>query len=148
MNSANVIDLSMQGMAHTWFNNREFESWARLDRFLCDPMILSWFPHLVQKGLCKSLSDHNLVHFGDFGVDWGPKPFRFFNGWLEDKDLMVEVHKCWSSCSRKAHVGSSIKFKLKAIKAHLKSYIKTRRVVGNSTKILEDELAREQCSCS
>ncbi|KAK0601262.1 hypothetical protein LWI29_022564 [Acer saccharum] len=63
IDSANVIDLPMQGMLYTWSNNRENESWARLDRFLCDPVLLSWFPKMVQKGLCKSLSDHNPVFF-------------------------------------------------------------------------------------
>ncbi|KAK3198030.1 hypothetical protein Dsin_021445 [Dipteronia sinensis] len=85
---AKVVDLPMLGMSFTWSNNREIESWARLDRFLCDPRVLSWFPNLVQKGLSRSLSDHNPVCIGEQDVDWGPKPFRFSNVWMDDKALM------------------------------------------------------------
>ncbi|KAK3200448.1 hypothetical protein Dsin_023863 [Dipteronia sinensis] len=66
---------------------------GKLDRFLCDPLFLSWFPGLVQKGLGKSLSDHNQVMIGEPGDNWGPRPFRFLNGWLEDKGMMEGVRE-------------------------------------------------------
>ncbi|KAK2658875.1 hypothetical protein Ddye_005408 [Dipteronia dyeriana] len=85
---AKVIDISMVGMKFTWSNNRKNESWVRLDQFFYDPLFLSWFPNLVQKGLNKSLIDHNLVCIGRPVVDWKPRPFRFLNYWLEEKALI------------------------------------------------------------
>ncbi|KAK2634471.1 hypothetical protein Ddye_029263 [Dipteronia dyeriana] len=72
-------------MEFTWFNNRENESWARLDRFLCDLFVLSWYPKMIQRGLNRILSDHNPVFFGELKEYWGPKPFIFLNEWLDDK---------------------------------------------------------------
>ncbi|KAK2638834.1 hypothetical protein Ddye_026629 [Dipteronia dyeriana] len=66
----------------------ELASWARLDRFLISPLFLLLFQYLVQKGLLKSVSDHNVITLGVPKVDWGLCPFRFYNTDLEDKDLI------------------------------------------------------------
>ncbi|KAK3222312.1 hypothetical protein Dsin_009337 [Dipteronia sinensis] len=97
MDYAKVVDLLMHGMSFTWTNNRDNASWARLDRFLCDPLFLFWFSALVQKGLYKSLSDHNPVMIGEPGEDWGPRPFCFLNGWFEDKGIMEGVRDSWKN---------------------------------------------------
>ena len=68
---AGVVDIPIHGSSFTWSNNREVESWARLDRFLCDPVFLSWFLDLVQRGLSKSVSDHNPVWIGVLVMGWG-----------------------------------------------------------------------------
>ncbi|KAK3219593.1 hypothetical protein Dsin_013563 [Dipteronia sinensis] len=140
--AANVIDLPLHGMAFTWSNNKEDESWARLDRFLCDPLFISWFPQLVQKGLGKSLPDHNPIFLGESEVDWGPKPFWFLNGWLEDKVLLEGVRNCWLSCQAGASVGLLLKNKIRAVRSHLKAYSKTNKLDGDMIKALEEELAR------
>ncbi|KAK3189155.1 hypothetical protein Dsin_028716 [Dipteronia sinensis] len=90
---AKVVDLLMQGFKFTWSNRREKASWARLDRFLISPLILSWFPNLVQKSLPCNLSDHNAIIIKVPLVDWGHIPFWFFNGWLEDKALIASARK-------------------------------------------------------
>ncbi|KAK3199766.1 hypothetical protein Dsin_023181 [Dipteronia sinensis] len=120
----------------------EDESWARLDRFLCDPLFFSWFPQLVQKELGRSLSDHNPIFLGDSEVDWGPKPFWFLNGWLEDKALLEGVRNCWLSCQAGASAGLLLKNKIRAVRSHLKAYSKTNKLDGDMIKALEKELAR------
>ncbi|KAK3219592.1 hypothetical protein Dsin_013562 [Dipteronia sinensis] len=140
--AANVIDLPLHGMAFTWSNNKEDESWARLDRFLCDHLFISWFPQLVQKGLGRSLSDHNPIFLGESEVDWGPKPFWFLNGWLEDKVLLEGVRNCWLSCQAGASAGLLLKNKIRAVRSHLKAYSKTNKLDGDMIKALEEELAR------
>ncbi|KAK3172180.1 hypothetical protein Dsin_033161 [Dipteronia sinensis] len=79
---ARVVDLPLHGVSYTWCNNRETISWARLDRFLVSPWIHSWFPKLMQKGIPRSLSDHNAILIGEESKDWGPGPFRFYDAWL------------------------------------------------------------------
>ncbi|KAK3197866.1 hypothetical protein Dsin_021281 [Dipteronia sinensis] len=73
---AKVVDFPMQESCFTWSNNRERASWERLDRFLVSPIILSWFPNLIQKDLPINLSDHNTITIGESCMDWGPIPFR------------------------------------------------------------------------
>ena len=55
MDLAGVVDLPLHGMAFTWMNNRVVGAWARLDKFLYSPLFLTWFPSIVQKGLCRGL---------------------------------------------------------------------------------------------
>ncbi|KAK3217817.1 hypothetical protein Dsin_011787 [Dipteronia sinensis] len=42
-----------------------------------------------------SLLDHNAITLGASIVDWGPSPFRFYNWWMEDNDLMKEAIQGW-----------------------------------------------------
>ncbi|KAK2651474.1 hypothetical protein Ddye_011330 [Dipteronia dyeriana] len=100
--SAGVIDIPLWEMSFTWSNNREVGSWARLDRFLVSPIILSWCPNLVQIGLPISISDHCAINLGVSKDNWGLRPFRFFNKWLEDKVLLAEVVKDKDKTSTKA----------------------------------------------
>ncbi|KAK3221691.1 hypothetical protein Dsin_008716 [Dipteronia sinensis] len=86
-----------KGEGEIW-EYRDEASWARLDRFLISPKILLWFPNLLQFGLPRSLSNHNAILIGEKAVDWGPKPFHLFNGWLEDKEMMKEAVKGWKGC--------------------------------------------------
>ncbi|KAK3206923.1 hypothetical protein Dsin_020969 [Dipteronia sinensis] len=93
-----VVDLPLHGCSFTWSNNRAKEGWVRLDRFLISPYILSWFPNLRQKGLPRSLSDHNAILIGDSTLDWRPCPFCFYNWWLEDNELMKDTLRSWKEC--------------------------------------------------
>ncbi|KAK3199060.1 hypothetical protein Dsin_022475 [Dipteronia sinensis] len=140
VDSAYVVDIPMVGMTFTWSNFRENGSSARLDRFLCDPFFLSWYPNLVQKGLCRSLSDHNPVIIGEPAVDWGPRPFRFRNGWLEDKALMEEVKQCWKKKLSYGSAGTLLIHKMKAVKSNLKLKTKGDKRVEDQIKVLEKEL--------
>ncbi|XP_039016625.1 uncharacterized protein LOC120147279 [Hibiscus syriacus] len=85
LNHTNLIDLPMVGGRFTWCNNREASTWVRLDRFLISGDFLISFPNVLQSLLPRSLSDHNPVCLEEKTVDWGPKPFRFFNYLLEEK---------------------------------------------------------------
>ncbi|KAE8717707.1 hypothetical protein F3Y22_tig00110032pilonHSYRG00029 [Hibiscus syriacus] len=46
---------------------------------------LGSFRRVVQRLLPRSLSDHNPVSLEESSVEWGPKPFRFFNYLLEEE---------------------------------------------------------------
>ncbi|KAK3220411.1 hypothetical protein Dsin_014381 [Dipteronia sinensis] len=118
--SAKVIDILLQGITFTWSNHIENESWARLDRFLVSPMILSWFPNLSQRGILGSISDYNVIKLGEPYVDWGYCPFKFYNGWLEDANLIKEVSQGWTDCKVKGSLGLVLSSKMKAVKGKLK----------------------------
>ncbi|KAK2659172.1 hypothetical protein Ddye_005705 [Dipteronia dyeriana] len=137
---AKVIGILLQGMMFTWSNNREAESWVRLDRFLCDHVFLSWFPNMFQKGLCMSLFYHNPIVIGKDRDNWGPKPFRFANIWLEDKQLMEGVHNSWRSCKDGGSVGSKLFQKSNAAKKFLKVSLKLKIPQDKLLKKAEGDL--------
>ncbi|KAK3206441.1 hypothetical protein Dsin_020487 [Dipteronia sinensis] len=137
---AQVIDIPLQGMTFTWSNNRSQEAWAQLDRFLVSPEILLWFPQLTQKGLEMSLSDHNPIMLGEPKEDWDPCPFRCYNSWLEDKNIMNEAVKGWKNCEVRGSKGFLLFSKLKASKQNMKTWLMDKRNSKMTSKDIEGQL--------
>ncbi|KAK3205182.1 hypothetical protein Dsin_019228 [Dipteronia sinensis] len=88
-------------MAFTWSNFRDSAAWSRLDLFLISPILLSWLPNLRQRGLPRSVSDHNPIVLDIPKKDWGPTSFRFFNCWLDNKNKMEDMKSGWKSCFKR-----------------------------------------------
>ncbi|GMI96143.1 hypothetical protein HRI_003283600 [Hibiscus trionum] len=82
---ASLLDLSLVGGCFTWCNNRDPPTFVRLDRFLITANFDLAFPNLMQTVLNKSISDHNAICIQSDHLNWGPKPFRFFNHWYNEK---------------------------------------------------------------
>ncbi|KAK8589987.1 hypothetical protein V6N12_024373 [Hibiscus sabdariffa] len=76
---AELIDLPMLRGAYSWCNNLETPTFVHLDRFLVSPDFLSTFPDILQVLLMKSISDHNAVMLREDKLNWGSKPFKYFN---------------------------------------------------------------------
>ena len=58
------------------------------------------------------------------GWDWGPKPFRFNNSWLENSKLKEVVDKVWNSQSINGWMGFVWKEKFKVLKGRLRVWNK------------------------
>ncbi|KAK3222180.1 hypothetical protein Dsin_009205 [Dipteronia sinensis] len=134
---AKVVDIPIHGCAFTWTNNRELASWARLDRFLISPWILSWFPKLMQKGLPKSVSDHNAITIGEPKKDWGPCPFRLYDNWMEDSNLTSCVREGWKKHKPKGSFGFILSSKIRISKEIIK------RAVKDSNKEIEKKASTD-----
>ncbi|XVF23444.1 hypothetical protein REPUB_Repub13aG0039200 [Reevesia pubescens] len=93
--SLGLIDFPLRGGKFTWCSNREAATFYRLDRFLLLGELVEVCTSLVQKVLPRSLSDHNLLVLSYEDVNWGPKPFRFFNFWMELEDFEELVSRSW-----------------------------------------------------
>ena len=111
-----------------------------MDRFLLSPALLVWFSNLIQRCLLKVLTDHNAVSLGEVAVDWGPRPFRFFNSWLEDKAMMSEALKGWKASKVKGSKAKQLFAKVKVAKVKLKMWIAEGKRVGKPSKNLEAKL--------
>ncbi|KAK2665490.1 hypothetical protein Ddye_004064 [Dipteronia dyeriana] len=121
LHKAGIVDIPLTGSKFTWSNNRSSEAWSRLDHFLLSPIIQTWFPNLIQRGLPRCLSDYNPVMIGDSKMKWGPYPFHFFNSWLEEKEMMKDSIKGWKECVVSCSKGFVFFSKVKASKTRLKS---------------------------
>ncbi|KAK0598705.1 hypothetical protein LWI29_037213 [Acer saccharum] len=132
---ANVVDMPMQAMEFTWTNSRDVAAWSRLDRFLISPSLLLNFSNLKQTGLPRTLSDHNPILLTERKVDWGPRPFRFVNVWLEDLGMMKDVMDGWVNCNQ-----GSLAAKLKDSKKRMKMWIARNKENRNSWKISKARL--------
>ncbi|KAK3211911.1 hypothetical protein Dsin_016617 [Dipteronia sinensis] len=122
-------------------NARENASWARLDRFLISPEILSWFLNLAPKGHLGTLSDHNAIMIGESKMDWGPGLFRFYNGWLEDNGLMKMAMEGWSTCNATGSKGYVISLKFRDTKMRIKRLVTRNKLAFDSLRDCEAKLA-------
>ncbi|KAK3228761.1 hypothetical protein Dsin_000642 [Dipteronia sinensis] len=139
---AKVIDMPVHGITFSWSNNRENGSWARLDRFLVSPVVLTWFPDMVQRGLPRSISDHGAITLGVVKDFWGPRPFRFNNEWLKDRDLMTEIQNQWEDRSTTRSSSFILHSKLRRSKFLIKRKVFSRKKDVSTTKALEEWLAK------
>ena len=136
-----LLDLPMSGGKFTWSNNRLETTYCRLDRFLISPGFLCEFPKVTQKVLPRSLSDHNAILLADEGVNWGPKPFKFFNYWMEVKGFKEMLQTTWANIQENRTDANNIWDKFKKMKAIIKEW---HQMIGarDSLKInqLEEEI--------
>lgn len=56
---------------------------SRLDRFLLTERWVQHWPHVSQWAGDRGLSDHCLIILKENVLNWGPKPFRVFDGWRD-----------------------------------------------------------------
>lgn len=71
--------------------------------------------------LDRKLSDHCLVVLKDIELDFGPKPFRFFDVWLQESDIEKVVSFAWALSVRSRRPDCIYRDKLKNVKSALKS---------------------------
>lgn len=124
-----LTDMPLLGRSFTWSNSQELEKWSRLDRFLLHS---DWFErfNLKQWGLPRSISDHCPILLMDDDRNWGPKPFKFFNVWLENKECLEIMEKSWRKNQNQEWAALNLSLKLKEMKEDLKSWAKVN--LGNT----------------
>ena len=76
--------------------------------------------------LDRKLSDHCPIVLKDMDVDYGPKPFRVFDIWLEEADINQIVSNAWSKEVKGSRPDCVFRDKLKNVKAALKEWSKVR----------------------
>ena len=95
-----IADMELEEPPHvgskfTWFRPNGAAK-SRLDRAL---VTVEWFtkwPGSTQFTLSRNFSDHCPILLISKNVDWGPKPFRMLDCWLQDKSFKDVVINCWS----------------------------------------------------
>ncbi|GKV04348.1 hypothetical protein SLEP1_g16510 [Rubroshorea leprosula] len=91
-----LVDLPIIGRKFTWYQSNG-NCMSRLDRFLfSEEWLLNW-TDLKQWRLARLLSDHYPILVKDETRNWGPKPFKFYNVWLQDPAFREMLEKQWKS---------------------------------------------------
>ncbi|GAU21871.1 hypothetical protein TSUD_33680 [Trifolium subterraneum] len=130
-----MVDLPLLGRRFTWYNSNG-RAMSRLDRFLIsDEWALKWGIGSLW-ALPRDVSDHCTLILKYNHGDWGPKPFRFNNFWLENKNLKEVVERFWVDNRVDGWMGFVLKEKLKGLKAHLRVWHK-QEYGGLETRIEE-----------
>ncbi|KAL8541408.1 hypothetical protein ACS0TY_002609 [Phlomoides rotata] len=115
---SDLLEISLIGRSYTWYRpNSACKS--KLNRLLVNASWVSKWPDVRLKGGRQTLSDHVPIFIEGRKKDWGPKPFKFFNQWINHKDYMEVVEG------------------LKTLKIELKKW--SREVFGELDKKIEDK---------
>ncbi|GKV34385.1 hypothetical protein SLEP1_g42760 [Rubroshorea leprosula] len=78
-----------------------------------------------QWGLSKTVSDHCPILLRHKHVDWEPKPFKFFDAWLQQEGCKELIKEVWGTTNIQGWAGFRLKEKLKLTKEALKRWSKT-----------------------
>lgn len=104
----NLLDLPLSGSKFTWYSLRYGGIWSRLDRWIVNEEAINHFEGLCQTTENWGLSDHRPVALTMGAVNYGPKPFRFYNNWLLDKEFESLVKDWWASSTVQGWSGFSL----------------------------------------
>ncbi|PNX74944.1 cysteine-rich receptor-like protein kinase, partial [Trifolium pratense] len=123
MEMMEVVDLSVLGKRFTWFC-ADGKLMSRLDRFLVSEGFVEKGEVTGQWVGDRDILDHCPIWLLCSSVNWGPKPFRVNNCWLEHPDFNNFVKRSWNSFHVKGKKAFVVKEKLKLLKECLKSWNK------------------------
>ncbi|GKV11739.1 hypothetical protein SLEP1_g22962 [Rubroshorea leprosula] len=115
----------MIGRRFTWCQPNG-NAMSRLDRFLLsEDWLLKW-KDMKQWGLKRDILDHCPVLLKNEVKNWGPKPFRLFNAWLQHPEFKPKVAELWKTTHIQGWGGYILKQKLKETKSFLKCWSKEK----------------------
>ncbi|EOY12746.1 Uncharacterized protein TCM_031281 [Theobroma cacao] len=141
INDMNLIDIPLSGGLFTWTDNREAPTKCRLDRFLISSEIILSFPAILQKILSRSLSDHNPITLIVDQRNWGPKPFRLFFHWLENKEFVAFLKSTWDLINQENSGFGGLFGKMKRLKLSVKAWQQQHHAEdGKMITILENDI--------
>lgn len=118
-----LIDISVSGKRFTWFNSNG-TAMSRIDRFLLSEGVIDAWKISSQVIGDRDISDHCPIWLDCSVKNWGPKPFRFFNSWVEHPGFHKLVKETWSGCSFQGWKAYILNEKLKFLKGKLKVWNK------------------------
>ncbi|WJX12703.1 hypothetical protein P8452_03171 [Trifolium repens] len=134
-----LVDLPLLGRRFTW-NHANGVAMSRIDRcWVSAEWLEEWGDCSVW--VCpRDVSDHCPLVIKYANKDWGSKPFRFNNYWLDHKNFMKVVEECWHSLAFSGWMAFILKEKLKALKFKLKEWNKLEfgNVEVRIKKLVED----------
>lgn len=118
-----MFDLPLLGRQFTWFHPNGI-TMSQLDRILLSADWLSIWGYPTVWVASRDVSDHCPLILRYSNVDWGPKPFRFNNYWINNKEFKELVINTWHSQHFSGWMGFVLKERLKGIKGVIREWSK------------------------
>lgn len=100
-------------------NGRKY---SKLDRFLVSSGFCLVWKNLGVKALERKWSDHYPIMLSDVDLNFGPKPFKGFDTWLEGDNIESVVREAWGKEVVARNPDRVFKEKLKNVKIALKTF--------------------------
>jgi hypothetical protein len=116
-----LVDIPVLGKKFTWFNS-DGSAMSRLDRFLLSEVFISKGSITNQWVGDRDIFDHCPIWLMSTNLNWGPKPFKLNNCWLEHPEFFTFVKNTWENMNVQGKNAFVIKEKLKKLKDALKAW--------------------------
>ena len=94
LNNTRLVEIPMGGRKFTRVSDDGLK-FSKLDRFLMNDEFFNLWGNLSVIALDRKLSDHCPIVLKDVDLNFGPKPFRIFNIWMEEADFQNVVEEAW-----------------------------------------------------
>ncbi|KAK2445049.1 hypothetical protein QL285_016023 [Trifolium repens] len=116
-----TVDIPVMGKKFTWYNS-EGTSMSRLDRFLLSEGFIAKEGITNQWVDNRDISDHCPIWLLHSNLNWGPKPFKFNNCWLDHPEFYSFVQNTWEGSVVQGKKAFVLKEKMKRLKLALKKW--------------------------
>ncbi|PNX65170.1 cysteine-rich receptor-like protein kinase [Trifolium pratense] len=114
-----LIDVPVAGKKFSWFS-ADGKAASRFDRFLLSANFIDKEEVSGQWIGDHDISDHCSIWLLSSNSNWGPKPFRVNNCWLEHPEFKLFVENTWKKLHITGKKAFVIKEKLKRLKEELR----------------------------
>ncbi|XP_039055013.1 uncharacterized protein LOC120197617 [Hibiscus syriacus] len=115
--ACNLVDMPLSGRKFTWFGQGNRKS--HLDRIFVEDEWFNENSDATLFGLPRTISDHIPILLGKKVVDWGPRPFKLINCWL-NHEICIEIIKKTLQQEEESDVDLSMK--LRRVKGALQKW--------------------------
>ncbi|GKV12023.1 hypothetical protein SLEP1_g23228 [Rubroshorea leprosula] len=133
-----LIDIPLVGRKYTWYQPSG-KLMSIIGRFLLSEEWLNKWGEATQWGLTRTVSNHCSILLKHQKVNWGLKPFRFFDVWLEQEGCWEVIREAWRKEKSHRWAGFRLKAKLKNTKEALKTW--SRNLVPKIERRIRDATA-------
>ncbi|XP_071707968.1 uncharacterized protein [Rutidosis leptorrhynchoides] len=99
---------------------------SKLDRFLISEKFNNMWGDVSVLALERLLSDHCPIVLRNKEIDFGPKPVKIFDEWLDEDGSKKVIKKAWAECITGQRHDCNFRIKLKKVKFALKEWSKEK----------------------
>ncbi|XP_071739563.1 uncharacterized protein [Rutidosis leptorrhynchoides] len=118
-----LIEIPLVGKRFTRISDDGIK-FSKLDRFLVSNGCLQHWDSLSIVPLDRKIFDHSPLLLKNGHIDFGSKPIRIFDAWLEDKDAEGVILSAWNKLVKAKQLDHYFRIKLKNVKDSLKTWRK------------------------
>ncbi|GKD97331.1 RNA-directed DNA polymerase, eukaryota [Tanacetum coccineum] len=133
---AGLFNFPLGGRKFTRFDKGSSKL-SKLDRFLVSHNFFGTWNNASVTVLCRTFSDHCPILISCGLPDFGPKPFKIFDKWIGNMEMLDVISNSWSSCP----VGSAslssdlrLKNKIKKLRQDIRTWTSNQIATQNHSK--------------
>ncbi|XP_071714871.1 uncharacterized protein [Rutidosis leptorrhynchoides] len=120
-----LVEIPLSGRIFTRVSEDGIK-FSKLDRFLVCEKFMDIWQNLSATALERKHSDHCPIMLKDDEKNFGPKPFKLFDAWLDEDGVDQIIKDAWDIKPSGNRLDCVFRNKLKNVKEALKSWSKTK----------------------